>query len=283
MSPGLLGFKRLVLGLQAGAPSRATRLAVEFAELFDAELLGLLIDDAGLRHLAGIPLAHAFSSLGAGWRRLESAQALDEADYAASRAELLFTEAARQLARRRFEIVRGGAAHALAAIWRSDDLVLIEAPAAPAERAAEPFASLFSAALDSAAAVMLTPARLSRSAGSIVAIAAGGGDDPSIEAAAAIAAAAGEELVIVEVRPGAGAAMHVERRTGPAGAGLLQTTAAPLAYAADAAPQALRGLTERLVVISRPTVANDIALAIALARGVPVLSIDPPRRGRGNR
>ena len=175
MSPGLLGFKRLVLGLQAGAPSRATRLAVEFAELFDAELLGLLIDDAGLRHLAGIPLAHAFSSLGAGWRRLELAQALDEADYAASRAELLFTEAARRLARRRFEIVRGGAAHALAAIWRSDDLVLIEAPAAPAERAAEPFASLFSAALDSAAAVMLTPARLSRSAGSIVAIAAGGG------------------------------------------------------------------------------------------------------------
>jgi hypothetical protein len=282
MSPGLLGFKRLVLGLQAGAPNRATRLAVEFAELFDAELLGLLIDDASLRHLAGIPLAHAFSSLGAGWRRLESAQALDEADHAASRAELLFTEAARRLARRRFEIVRGGAAHALAAIWRSDDLVLIEAPAAPAERAAEPFASVFSAALDSAAAVVLTPARLSRGAGSIVAIAAGA-DDPSIEAAAAIAAAAGEELVIIEVRPGAGAAMHVERRTGPTGADLPQTTAAPLAYAADAAPQALRGLTERLVVISRPTVANDVALAIALARGVPLLSIDPPRRERGNR
>ena len=41
--------------------------------------------------------------------------------------------------------------------------------------------------------------------------------------------------------------------------------------------------TERLAVVTRGAVGNDIALAIALARGVPVLSIDTRERGRGDR
>ena len=273
------GFKRLVLGLQRGAPNRATRLAVEFAELFDAELLGLFLEDAGLRRLAEIPFARAISTPGADWSRLEPEQTSLYAGRAADSAQRLFSDAARHLARRRFEIVRGGVAEALAAIWRSDDLVVIEAPAAAAERAAEPFASLFTAAFGSAAAVMLTPARLMRSAGSIVAIAAAP-DDPSVETAAAIASAAGEDLVVVELRRGAGGVLRVEERGGAAGPGRRQAAAPLLAYAADAAPQALRGLTERLAVVTRGVLGNDIALAIALARGVPVLSIEPGKPGR---
>jgi len=45
----------------------------------------------------------------------------------------------------------------------------------------------------------------------------------------------------------------------------------PADYAAEAAPHALRGLTERLTVVSRGTIRNEVALAIALARGAPVL------------
>ena len=65
----------------------------------------------------------------------------------------------------------------------------------------------------------------------------------------------------------------------PAGSdGPRRDDAGSLDYAADAAPQALRGLAERLAVVTRGAIANDMALAIALARGVPVLSIDPRER-----
>ena len=138
------------------------------------------------------------------------------------------------------------------------------------------------AAFRSTAAIMLAPARVrQRVVGSIVAIAAAP-DDPSVQAAAEIASAAGEDPVVVEVRAGAGGVMRVERRGGAADTGFRQTETGPVNYAADAVPQALRGLTERLAVVTRGAVGNDIALAIALARGVPVLSIDTRERGRGD-
>ena len=277
-----LGYKRLVLGLQAGVPNCATRLAAEFAELFDAELLGLFIEDVGLGRLAEIPFARAISSPGADWSRLEPEQASLYAERAADSAQRLFANAARHLARRRFAIVHGGAAQALEAISCSDDIVVIVAPAAAGDRAAEPFASLLDAAFRSTAAIMLAPARVARAVGSIVAIAAAP-DDPSVQAAAEIASAAGEDLVVVEVRAGAGGVMRVERRGGAADTGFRQTETGPINYAADAVPQALRGLTERLAVVTRGAVGNDIALAIALARGMPVLSIDTRERGRGDR
>ena len=48
----------------------------------------------------------------------------------------------------------------------------------------------------------------------------------------------------------------------------------PVDYLAEAAPYALHGLKERLTVLSRGAISNDLALAIALVRGAPVLSID---------
>jgi hypothetical protein len=267
MTSAPLGFTRMVLGLHPGAPRRATALAVEFAELFDIELLGLFIEDLGLRHLSGMPFAREISSLGGGWRPIEPARATRELDLAAGEAERRFVEAARSLARRQFEIVRARAGEALAATLRSGDIVAIGAPLAAAERAAEPFASLLEAAFGSSAAVMLAPARLARSAGPIVAIAAGP-DDLSVEAATAIAGAAGEELVVVDVRAGAAEDWLAARRAaGPR-----------LAFADDALPQALQGLKERLAVVSRGAVGNRLALAIAATRGVPALSVDGRER-----
>ena len=271
-----LGFRRLVLGLQPGAPNRAAELAVEFARLFDVELLGLFIDDLALRRLAALPEARAIGAA-AGWRRLE--QALNFADAAAESAGRRFAAASRGVARSRFEVVRGGAAQALAAISRAEDIVVIVPPAAAADRAAEPFASLLDAAFGSAAAVMLAPARVVRAAGVVVAIAASP-DDPSLEAARAIAEAAGEPLVVVDVRSVSGDALRIERKR-QAGEAIRRIDEGPLDYAAEAAPHALRGLTERLTVVSRGAIRNDVALKIALARGAPVLSLGPRRRGEG--
>jgi len=273
MTSAPLGFKRMVLGLHQGAPRRATALAVEFAQLFDIELLGLFIEDAGLRHLAGMPFAREISSLGGAWRRIEPARATRELDLAAGDAERQFIEAARALERRQFEIVRARAAEALAAILRSGDIMAIGAPAAAAERAAEPFASLLEAAFRSSAAVMLAPARRARSAGPVVAIASGP-DDPSIAAATAIAEAAGEDVVVVDLRAGAADAWLAARRAAGAVPSARREGAPKLAFADDALPQALQSLKERLAVLGRSAVANKLALAIAATRGVPVLSLD---------
>ena len=274
-----LGFRRLVLGLQPGVSDRSAELAAGFASLFDVELLGLFLDDLGLRHLAAMPAARAISAPGARWRELEPAPGL--VDRAARRAERRFAAASRGLARPRFEIVRGRAAEALAAVARAEDIVVIVPPAAAADRAAEPFASLIAAAFGSEAAVMLAPARPACAAGSIVAIATSP-NDPSVEAASLIAVAAGERLVVLDARAIAGDMLRVERKRegGEGSEGSSRIDEGPVNYAADAAPHALRGLTERLTVISRGTIRNEVALTIALARGAPVLSIDAPDRAR---
>ena len=271
-----LGFRRLVLGLQPGVPDRSAELAAGFASLFDVELLGLFLDDLGLRHLAAMPAARAISAHRAGWKELEPA--LNLLDRAARRAERRFAAASRGLQQPRFEIVRGRAADALAAVARAEDIVVIVPPAAAADRVAEPFASLIAAAFGSEAAVMLAPARAARASGSIVAIATSP-DDPSIEAASLIAAAAGERLVVVDVRAIAGGALRFERKR-ESGEPIRRIDEGAVDYAAEAAQQALRGLTERLTVLSRGTIRNETALAIALQRAAPVLSLGARERAR---
>jgi hypothetical protein len=261
MTTAPLGFKRVVLGLHPNAPNRTANLAAEFAALFDLELLGLFIEDVGLRNFAAMPFAREISALGGGWRAIEPARAGRELDFAANDAERRFTVAARGLARRQFEIVRAAAGKALAAKLRGGDVVTIGAPATSAERAVEPFASLIETAFRCAAAVMLAPPRLARSAGPIVAVAATP-NDPSVAAAAAIAEAVGEKLIVVEFSARAERAWLAARCEG-----------AP-AIDVDGLPPDLFRLRERLAVLSRGAAQDRLALAIAAARGVPVLSVD---------
>ncbi len=168
-----LGFRRLVLGLQPDAADRSAELACELASLFDLELLGLFLDNISLRRLVAMPAARAISALGAGW---SPAAALSPSflEDAAGSAERRFVEASRRLERRRFEIVRGGWAQALAKLSPTADIVVITPPTAPADRAAEPFASLLAMASSGAAAVLFAPRRLARSAGAIEALARAG-------------------------------------------------------------------------------------------------------------
>ncbi len=268
-----LGFRRVVLGLQPGVPSSATELAVELASLLDLELIGLFIDDVALRHCAAMPAARAISALGAAWNSLEFAHEPGEADYAAEIAGRRFAVASERLERRRFEIVRGAAARALTTISRPEDILVIVPPAAAADRVAEPFASLLEAAFASPAAVMLTPRRIAHAAGSIVAIAAAP-DDSSVDVAGAIAAATGESHLVIDMRLAGSETLRVELRNGMENHSLGPIRSGPVDYLAEAAPYALHGLKERLTVLSRGAISNDLALAIALVRGAPVLSID---------
>ena len=60
-------FKRIVLGLQSTSANRTVQLAVELAGLLHLELLGLYLDDIGLRDLANFPFAREFRLL-EGWQ-----------------------------------------------------------------------------------------------------------------------------------------------------------------------------------------------------------------------
>jgi hypothetical protein len=84
------------------------------------------------------------------------------------------------------------------------------------------------------------------------------------------------------LRRAGGGALRLEVRSGTGNHSRWPLHGGPVDYLAEAAPHALRELRERLIVISRGVLRNEIALAIALIRGAPVLSINPRERGRGH-
>lgn len=268
-------FKRLVLGLQPRAPDHAIRLAIELARLLELELLGVFLEDSSLRSLAAMPFARELRSLGGGWHPLDIDQLSRDLETAARSAEKLFSEMAKRLPSR-FEVARGPMAATIAAISQATDIVVIGEPSSAAERATQQFSWLIEAAFRSEAAVMVVPRQIARLRGPIIALAAAP-DDPSIGVAAHIAAAANEELVVVDLSdkpiddarlqaPAAAGGLTVKHIVAGKGAG---ANAAALA-------EALRGLRERLVVMTRSAADGEFASVIAAERRVPVLVIEPP-------
>jgi hypothetical protein len=269
-------FKRLVLGLQPGAHDRAMRVAVELADLLHLDLLGLFLEDTSLRDLASIPFSREFRPLGGGWHTIDIERLSRDVELAARGLERKFLDAAKRLLTGyQFEVARGPMAKTFASVSRSDDIVMIVEPQSPAERATLQFAWLLEAAFKSAAAVMLVPSHISRRKGPVVAIATSP-DDPGIQAAAAIALAAKEELVIIEadghnaddtgVRKLAADASLTVKYVATARLGLVDQTACALAF---------RQIQERLIVMTRDTFADGAPSAIATARQVPVLIVEP--------
>ena len=238
MSAGALGFKRLVLSQPASAESPATRLAMEFAELLGAELLGLFIEDIGLRRFSAMPFAREIHALGGDWRGVEPERFRGDLELAAARAERRFAEAAGRQFQGRLQVVRGGAA-ALAEYSRVGDILVLRAPSA-ADWFAEPQASLLEAALRSPAGVLLAPRRLQLPRGGVTALATSA-DDPAVAAARAIAEAAGEPLDVIEWRT------RGEPRSG----------------------------RPRLVIATRGEPPNEVAIGLAARWQAPLLSLNP--------
>jgi hypothetical protein len=277
MAVGPHQFKRIVLGLQPSAPDRTLRLAVELADLLQLELLGLFLEDTGLHDLARIPFAREFRPLGGGWHPIDLDRLSRDLDLAARATERMFADAAKRLpTKSQFEVIRGRITETIAAVSRSGDIVMIAEPASPAERATQQFAWLIAAAFRSAAAVMLVPTRIARTTGPVVAIAAAP-DDPSIDAGAAFAAAAKEELVVVATYEDA--AEDQRLRATAAGTGLTIRHVAAGALPLSDPAVLMRGLhhvRERLVLVTRGVLAEEVASTIAATRQVPVLVIEPP-------
>jgi hypothetical protein len=268
-------FKRLVLGLQPSAPDRIMQLAADLAEVLDLELLGLFLEDSSLRDLAGIPFAREFSPLGGGWRAMDVDRLTHELEVAAHSTERMFTDAVKRLPIKcEFEVIRGPIADIIASVSRTGDIVMILEPANAAERATQQFSWLIEGAFQSAAAVMLVPSRIVRTAGPIVAIATGQ-DDPSIHAAAAIAKATKENLVIAEANDHNGDDAAIRRLAAETGVSVKRIPADNQPVS-GAWAQTLHALRERLVVMTRGPLAYEAASSIASARHVPVLVIESP-------
>lgn len=272
MAPPRHPFKRIVLGLRPSAPDQTMRFAADLAALLDLDLLGLFLEDTRLRDFAAMPFAREFRPFGGGWRQISLDQLSHDLDLVARAAQRVFADAVKQLPTVcRFEVVRAPASEAIASISCRDDIVMVVLPVSPAERATQQFTTLIDAAFHSAAAVMIVPMQIARLRGPVVAVAATP-DDPSIQAAAALAASTRERLVVVEAfdhsSPPPPAAkkrsLGYERRE------------LPRAHLSDKGIESvLRGLNERLVVLTRGSFDDAIPLIIASRRHIPVLVVEP--------
>ncbi len=271
-------FKRLVLGFQSAAPDPTLRMAVELAELLDLELLGLFLEDTSLRDLAALPFARELRALSGGWHALDLERLSGDVQHAARNVERMFAAATKGLMTQyRFEVMRGPLAVTLMSVSRTSDIVMLFEPANPAERVSQQFAWLIEGAFRSAAAVMIVPPRILRTAGP-VAVIAEGLDDPSVEAAASVARAAKESLVLLDVCETQAGEATLQARSAALGCPI---TRIPLRADERARPaaltQALERTNERLIVVTRGVLEERAALATVSARGVPVLVIEPDR------
>lgn len=265
-------FKRIVVALPHQSPDESTRLAAEVAALLGLELLGLFVQEESLIELAALPFAREFRPLD-GWHPIEIERLLHELDLAATNAQRLFARAVAGLEMAsQFEVVRGSIAQIIGSLSRLGDIVIVPEPTGAADRAIRDLGPILEAAFQSGSAVMLVPPKIARWSGAVVAIAADP-HDPSIRAAAAIATSAQESLVILCDSQGGDRADVAEASQKPA------TTVKPipglakqLSHAAGIAA-ALRGVRERLVVMSRGALA-EAAAKIASVRHDPILIVN---------
>jgi hypothetical protein len=269
-------FHRLVVGLTPGIPGQSMRLAAELAEILHLELLGLFLEDTGVRNLAGIPFAREFRPLGGGWHPIRLERLSQDLELVARTTERLFAETMRSLSiRHQFEVRRGPIAETIAAISQTSDIFMIVEPSTAAERSVQQFSWLIDSAFRSVAAVIIVPTHIARSKGPIVAIAAGP-DDPSISVAAAIANVAGEELVIVHAYEAGADQRGIQQLAAELNLKINQITAGKAALSDPAVcSQTLENLRERLIVMTRGGLANEFAPKIIAARRVPVLVLEP--------
>ncbi len=268
-------LRRAVLGLQHHPSRHGLAIAVDVARLLGLDLLGLFVEDESLMRLAALPFARELAPLG-GWRPVDAAQLARDLQAAASSAHRSFAAAVKDLPTSSdFATMRGSMAAAIASHARPDDIVVLSAPSAVGEYAADAFPLLIESALRSAAAVLLIPRQIARRAGDVVAIAARP-DDPSIPLAAGIARAANEELVIIELYDDKAADRSSPPRDRRA------TRKATGAAVSDPAVlvAAFRGERERLVVVTEGASAAALPPIVGSWRRVPVLVIAADKEAR---
>jgi hypothetical protein len=258
MSPDLSAtrFRRLVLELGHGAADPGVvREAAAFARLLGVDLHGLFVEDEALLGLGVLPFAREINPITRRWRKLDQDRLAGEFRAAALRARTVLTESARDAGLdAAFEVRRGDPAAFLAAVCLETDIVAVPA----AGLSALGGRVIWETAHRSAAAVLVLPEDGRRGGGPVVAIVSGP-DDLALTIASDLARSAGSGLLVLATHPAA------------VGMGEVRVLGA-----LDVASivQGLDDAGARLIVLTRDG-APDIGPKLAMARGVPVLIVEP--------
>jgi hypothetical protein len=265
-------FKRMVLGLpQSAADFPSVEAVASLAELLRLNLVATFLEDENLLHVAGLPGAREWRSLG-GWRPIESAQLVGEMAHAAGTARRRF-ESAMQHHRieTSFRQARGSA-DTICSMTTTEDILVVIEPRNPMERVSPQFHALLDAAFRAAAAVMLVPSRIARSTGPIVVVPTAA-DDPSIPTAFAIAAAVSENVIALSPP-----ALVTTEWKGAAEAAGVRVEFRPVGRAQWSVPLLgadLSHVRERLIVLTRGTLKDSEIAELSSLRGIPTLVVEP--------
>jgi hypothetical protein len=270
-----IGFRRMVIGLPQGAGNEpALQAAVVLAELLHLELLGTFVADATLLGLAGLPGVRELRSFDEHWHPIDLAQISQDLDSAANLARRRFAESVASCSiKTRFDVIP--AADVMASLIRAGDIVAIIEPRHPAERITRQFAGLLDTVFETAAAILAVPNRIARVAGPILAAAAGP-EDPSVPVALQIAAALGERLIVATL-PGVRLAAEVASNAEQLGVRLDQVAASRAGFGVPALSSASSSTKERLRVVTRRHLPDDVLRLFSMLHGVPMLVIEPDR------
>lgn len=251
-------FRRVVLELGHGAADPVTLRAVAlFARLLDAELHALFIEDEPLAPLAGLSFPREITVLSREWRPLEPEWLEAGLRAAAAMARRHLREVADAAGvRQHFEVRRGDLTVHLHALCVTTDIVVVAPPRRAGGGNAHGFGRLRDAAHCSVAAVLYPPPGGGQAHGPVVA-AVTGPADPALTVAGRIATLARVPLIVLT--------------TAATGADMLPLAGfGPLDIAL-----ALRQTRESLIVMTRGGDPDQDGAALAIARGVPVLVVEP--------
>jgi hypothetical protein len=265
------GFKRMLVGLpHSAADYTGVGVSAKLADLLGLRLVATFIQDATLADLAALPFVREWRPLGGGWSPIEALQLDREFDRAAVAARQYFREAVGTTpVEASFNVARGSAADVIGSAATANDIIVVIEPCNPAERITQQFTRLVDSALEAAAAVMLVPSRIVRTAGPIAAVVLDR-NDPSIHSALAIAAAAKESVVVLGPAPASVEPIIAELADA---AGVRIELAPSIREPVDAASllASLAPLNERMVVMRRGAAIQKGAAAVASQRRIPVL------------
>lgn len=255
-------FRRLILELGHGAADPETIAeAAAFAQLMDAELHALFVEDETLLHASALPFAREISPLSYQWRKLEPLLLEAELKAAADRARAHLEAAANAIGiQRSFEVRRGDLTAHVTDICCASDIVVVSSLRRPGGGSARALRRMSDTACRSVASVLFLPPVIGRKRGSIVAV-AGSATDGGLALARGIAIQTREPLLVLTP---AGSVMASEPNIRT-----LRGTATQDMIAA------LGDVNERLIVLTRSDDLDDPGSALAAARGVPVLVTEP--------
>jgi hypothetical protein len=274
--------RRVIVGLCYGAPDAETmRTAAEFAHLLSLNLHCLFIEDEALFALAELPFAREIRLPTHTWSPLTTEAVEAGIHQAAIEARRLMDEIIRDVGvPSEFEVLRGDPATCIAAVCQTGDIVVVVAEhGLSAVPTTHSLTRLRAGAHEATTSILLLPTRLKARHGAVVAMLTDG-EDPALDMACRLATTAREDLVILlpeqSISDAAekAEAVAIERAQAM---GLPHARISAKVMRSDRIDdelQALVGVRERLIVMTRTLSAAAAASRILVARRVPVLLVE---------